>query len=65
VYTCLFARDGIDLRTSLRQNASDDQLLDLLRSIWNKRDDRYSELRTQKSSSEKSHPKVEMFQIGG
>ena len=49
----------------VNQNASDDQLLDLLRSTWNKRDDRYSELRTHEPSSEKFHPKVEMFQIGG
>jgi cyclic pyranopterin phosphate synthase len=65
VYTCLFARNGADLRASLRHNASDDQLLDQLRSIWSKRDDRYSELRTQKPAPEKSPPKVEMFQIGG
>ena len=65
VYTCLFASQGTDLRALLRQNASDDQLLRTLQSLWKKRDDHYSELRTQKPSSEKSHPKVEMFQIGG
>ena len=65
VYTCLFANEGTDLRTFLRRNVSDEQLLDLLKSIWSKRDNRYSELRPQMSSLEKSPPKVEMFQIGG
>lgn len=65
VYTCLFAQRGTDLRATLRANISDDQLLDTLRSIWNKRDDRYSELRAQTPSSERPSSKVEMFQIGG
>ena len=65
VYTCLFARQGTDLRAHLRTNASDDQLLDVLRSLWKKRDDRYSELRTQMPTPKQSTPKVEMFQIGG
>jgi len=65
VYTCLFAREGTDLRTPLRQNATDDQLFDALQSIWKKRDDRYSELRAQNTSPEQSPPKVEMFVIGG
>ncbi len=65
VYTCLFAQQGTDLRNLLRQNASDDRLFSTLQSIWKKRDDRYSELRTQIPASQKSKPKVEMFQIGG
>ncbi len=67
IYTCLFANHGIDLRTLMQQNASDDQLLDILKSVWTNRGDRYSELRTQppSPSTVKNPPKIEMFQIGG
>lgn len=65
VYTCLFAGGGIDLRSCLRQNVSDDHLLDMLTSVWRRRDDRYSERRARISSSGSHSPKVEMFQIGG
>ena len=44
-YTCLFATHGIDLRAPLRNGASDDDLLDLIRNTWQQRGDRYSELR--------------------
>ncbi|CAN5302358.1 GTP 3',8-cyclase MoaA [soil metagenome] len=64
LYTCLFAADGWDLRTLLRQQADDAQLRDAVTSIWSGRDDRYSELRSQTTrSSERS--KVEMSFIGG
>lgn len=65
IYTCLFAGEGIDLRAALRQNQSDQQILETLSTIWQKREDRYSEMRTQIISSAKNLSKVEMFQIGG
>ena len=46
LYTCLFASDGTDLRGPMREGASDDDLRDLLTGVWNRREDRYSELRT-------------------
>jgi len=67
VYTCLFASEGLDLRAQLAQNASDEELLNILRSLWQRRDDRYSELRSEilQSPQNPPTPKVEMFQIGG
>ncbi len=62
LYTCLFATDGHDLRTVLRDGASDDELVDFVGRAWTARTDRYSELR---SSQTGSLPKVEMSYIGG
>jgi cyclic pyranopterin phosphate synthase len=62
LHTCLFALKGHDLRAPLRLGASDEELAELLRSIWSRRTDRYSELRTAKTAS---LPKVEMSYIGG
>jgi len=62
LYTCLFAGLGHDLRGRLRGGAADEELAALIRGIWGKRTDRYSELRTAKTSA---LPKVEMSYIGG
>jgi len=62
LYTCLFAASGHDLRAPLRLGASDEELAAQLRSIWERRTDRYSELRTAETAS---LPKVEMSYIGG
>ncbi len=62
LYTCLFATTGHDLRALLRGGASDDELERQLRSIWEARDDRYSELRSEETAG---LPKVEMSYIGG
>jgi GTP 3',8-cyclase len=62
LHTCLFALKGHDLRAPLRLGASDEELAELLRGIWNKRTDRYSELRTAKTTT---LPKIEMSYIGG
>ncbi len=63
LYTCLFAFRGHDLRTLLRSDKSDEEITGFLRGTWAKRDDRYSELRTE--STPGSPPKVEMSYIGG
>jgi cyclic pyranopterin phosphate synthase len=62
LYTCLFALKGHDLRAPLRAGASDAELAELVRGIWSRRTDRYSELRT---ADTPSLPKVEMSYIGG
>jgi cyclic pyranopterin phosphate synthase len=62
LYTCLFAARGHDLRAPLRLGASDEDLTEQLRSIWTRRTDRYSELRTAETAE---LPKVEMSYIGG
>jgi GTP 3',8-cyclase len=65
LYTCLFATRGLDLRAPLRAGASDAELLELLRSAWTQRADRYSELRSELRGSEAPLRKVEMHYIGG
>ena len=62
LYTCLFAVKGHDLREPLRSGASDEELALSIRSVWHKRSDRYSELRTAETAA---LPKVEMSYIGG
>jgi cyclic pyranopterin phosphate synthase len=62
LYTCLFATRGHDLRSLLRGGASDVEIQATVRSIWEARDDRYSEIR---SAETVALPKVEMSYIGG
>src|SRR5919204_827860 len=61
LHTCLFAVKGHDLRAPLRLGASEEDLKELVREIWGRRGDRYSELRTAQTAS---LPKVEMSYIG-
>ena len=65
LYTCLFAARGLDLRAPLRAGASDPELLELMRSAWAQRADRYSELRSELRGREAPLRKVEMHYIGG
>lgn len=65
LYTCLFANQGTDLRESLRNGADDDELRDILSSIWLQRADRYSELRSPDLAEHHVLKKVEMYRIGG
>jgi cyclic pyranopterin phosphate synthase len=62
LYTCLFGVKGHDLRTLLRDGASDDELEAAVRGIWGDRTDRYSEIRSEDTIG--LH-KVEMSKIGG
>ena len=62
LYTCLFASQGLDILTPMREGASDDDLLALIESCWINREDRYSEIRTESSTT---HTRVEMSFIGG
>jgi cyclic pyranopterin phosphate synthase len=63
-YTCLFATQGLDLRAPLRSGVTDDELSQLIRSTWRRREDRYSELR-QPPGAERPLRKIEMYYIGG
>ena len=54
--------EGAALLTPMREGASDDDLLALIESCWMARDDRYSEIRAESSSS---RVRVEMSYIGG
>jgi cyclic pyranopterin phosphate synthase len=65
LYTCLFANQGTDLRESLRNDADDEELTDILSQIWLQRADRYSELRRPETAEAHVLRKVEMYRIGG
>jgi cyclic pyranopterin phosphate synthase len=62
LYTCLFAASGTDLRGPLRAGATDDELSALIGGRWSRRDDRYSE---QRSEATAGAQRVEMSFIGG
>jgi cyclic pyranopterin phosphate synthase len=62
LYTCLFGVHGTDLRGPLREGLADDALADVVASVWERRADRYSELRT---GATIPSPRVEMSRIGG
>jgi cyclic pyranopterin phosphate synthase len=74
LFTCLFAREGSDLRALLRGGCEDAELERSLSSIWGRREDRYSAERSGASAipdQRERHPpaerppKVEMSYIGG
>ncbi|WP_254432119.1 GTP 3',8-cyclase MoaA [Aquisalimonas sp. 2447] len=69
LFTCLFAGQGHDLRTPLRdENVDDAQLAAIIQRIWRNREDRYSELRTNNTAPIEGKPlqwKVEMSHVGG
>lgn len=62
LFTCLFATHGHDFRQLLRDGASDTEITQAIIALWRRREDRYSEIR-----SEETIPlrKVEMSYIGG
>jgi cyclic pyranopterin phosphate synthase len=68
-YTCLFTGEGHDLRAVLRDpalaepSAADVALREAVAAVWRVRDDRYSDERTEATSS--SLPRLEMFAMGG
>lgn len=62
LYTCLFAVKGHDFRALLRDGTSDDAISQEIARVWNKRTDRYSEIRSENTTA---LPKVEMSHIGG
>jgi cyclic pyranopterin phosphate synthase len=61
LYTCLFAVRGHDLRAILRSDTPD-RVEEVIRAVWTRRADRYSEIRTEETSSLR---RVEMSYIGG
>jgi cyclic pyranopterin phosphate synthase len=62
LFTCLFGIRGHDFRVLLRGGESDEQISEFLRSVWARRTDRYSEIR---SAQTIDLPKIEMSYIGG
>ncbi len=64
LYTCLFAREGADLRGLLRDGSDDARLREHLEAIWAMRGDRYSEARDA-AARDRVGRKIEMHYIGG
>ncbi|MDE2343082.1 MAG: GTP 3',8-cyclase MoaA [Betaproteobacteria bacterium] len=62
LYTCLFATEGVDIKTPLRAGADDETLVQTISRLWQQRSDRYSEIRTEAGQSQH---KIEMSYIGG
>jgi GTP 3',8-cyclase len=62
LFTCLFAQSGHDLKSLLRGGASDDEIRNEIAAVWQRRSDRYSEIRTAETAKQR---KVEMSYIGG
>ena len=63
LYTCLFASEGFDLRELIRSGLSDEELLDAITGVWERRADRYSDERTEQTA--KNRKKIGMSYIGG
>ena len=61
LFTCLFASGGHDLR-ALIHDANGGDLTAAIAAIWQRRSDRYSELRSEETSA---LPRIEMSYIGG
>ena len=62
LHTCLFGAEGLDLREALRNGGSDADLAALIGARWKRRDDRYSELRSEATVGLR---KPEMSYLGG
>ena len=68
LFLCLFAHSGHDLRALLRGGYADDQIAGAVAHIWQRRDDRYSEIRAAlpaDTSLPQQGKRVEMSYIGG
>jgi GTP 3',8-cyclase len=66
LYLCLFASQGYDLRSLMRNNASDEDIQSAIAHIWQNRTDRYSELRgSMAADTSTGQRRVEMSYIGG
>ena len=68
--TCLFSSIGHDLKSLIRGGATDEQLVEIIRGVWSKRTDRYSDERLEAMNSPegyqpKAHQKIEMITLGG
>jgi GTP 3',8-cyclase len=62
LYTCLFAQRGYDIKGLMRAGSDDAAIADSIAAIWQRREDRYSEIRTAETARSR---KVEMSFIGG
>ena len=65
--TCLFSETGTDLKSLLREGASDESITARIRTVWMGRTDRYSDLRWEALQSGRydGTNKIEMITLGG
>jgi len=63
VFTCLFSDSGTSVRELLREGATQEELSQTIRDIWNNRSDQYSMMRN--TTNPPPRRKVEMSYIGG
>ena len=61
-YSCLFSARGTVLRDKIREGMGEEELTGVIRELWTKRADRYSELR---GELPRRQPHVEMYRMGG
>ena len=72
-FTCLYQADGVDLKTPLREGATDDELVAVIAAAWTRRADRGAEERLAHlergplyaRDSLRAHPHREMHTRGG
>ena len=62
LFTCLFSTKGLDLLSPIRMGSSDEEIVSMIESYWEEREDRYSEIR---SEATESLERIEMSYIGG
>jgi cyclic pyranopterin phosphate synthase len=68
--TCLFSHRGHDLKSLLRNGATDEQIAGVISGVWSARQDRYSDERLYAIESAVGyrpgeHRKIEMISLGG
>ena len=61
-YSCLFSARGTELRDRIRSGLDAEEMTAVIRDLWEKRGDRYSELRNELP---RAQPHVEMYRMGG
>ncbi|PNZ04710.1 GTP 3',8-cyclase MoaA [Staphylococcus equorum subsp. linens] len=65
-YSCLFSTvDGFNVKSFMRAGATDDELFEQFKVLWNVRDDRYSDERTEQTVANRKRKKINMNYIGG
>ncbi|WP_412521598.1 GTP 3',8-cyclase MoaA [Staphylococcus simulans] len=65
-YGCLFSTvDGFNVKTFMRSGKTDDELQAKFEELWNIRDDRYSDERTEQTVANSRRKKINMNYIGG
>ncbi|MGN5884165.1 MULTISPECIES: GTP 3',8-cyclase MoaA [Staphylococcus] len=65
-YGCLFSTvDGFNVKEFMRSGKTDEQLQAKFEELWNIRDDRYSDERTEQTVANRRRKKINMNYIGG